>query len=193
MAYPIFPVSPLPAGLERTKSWGENDSVFDSGASITMTAFQKPLYRYSIPWSNITEVKQQVIFDFFDTVRGRTMPFLLKDPYEYRVNSVLAVQSGFASGSGTVQLFDTKSFMVRADTTTIGSLFSSLSGFVTLGSEFSYEQDTGVLTVNTKAVNDVWGVRSMEYWRKVKFDGDYQENATLWKIWNVSLKFREDT
>lgn len=192
MSYPIFPVSPLPAGLDRTKAWGENESLYDSGASNAMTPYQKPLLRYTIPWTNITEQKQQALFAFNNTTKGKTLPFLMKDPYDYRVNSVLGVRSGYASGSADLHLYDTNSFTVRADTTTIGSLFSVLSGYVTLGQEYTYAQDTGVFHINSKAVNDVWGVRSMQYFRKCKFSQDYTENAVLWNIFNLNLVIRED-
>ena len=125
-----------------------------------------------------------------DSVKGGTYPFLMKDPYEFAVSSVLAANSGVVQPT-TLQLYDTRSFFVRADTTTVGSLFSSLSGYVRLGQQYNYDQDTGVFTVNTKAINDVWGVRSMEYYRKCKFDGDYSDSAVIWNIWNAQIKIKE--
>jgi hypothetical protein len=192
MAYPIFPVSPLPAGLTRQFHWKTDEALYDSGASTGMTTFQRPLYRYSIPFINYNEIKQGPLAAFFNVVKGKTLPFLMKDPYDYRVNSVMGVRSGYASGSGDLRLYDTNSYQVRADTTTIGSLFSSLSGWVTLGAEYSYSQDTGLLTVNTKAQNDVWGVRSMQYWRKVKFTNDYTESAVIWNIFGSQIDMREE-
>lgn len=185
----IWPASPLPAGLQRIPYWQNDDVDFDSGAFQSRTTFLRPLYRYTIPFQNFNETKQALIIDFWNARRGKAQPFLMKDPYDYAVSSVLGVRSGIVVGSA--QLFDTNSFFVRADTTTIGSLFSSLSGYVTLGSEFQYDQDTGVLTVNTKAATDVWGVRSMEYFRKVRFKSDYQETATIWNVFNAQLTMWE--
>jgi hypothetical protein len=191
MAYPIFPASPLPAGLDRTKFWNTDESIYDSGASNAMTTFQKPLYRWTIPFQNITEFKQSSLSAFNDLVRGKTLPFLIKDPYDFRVNSVLAVRSGIISAA-TLALYDTNSYTVRADTTTISSLFSSLSGYVRLGFEYNYSQDDNILLVNSKGPTDVWGVRSMQYFRKAKFTNDYNENAVLWNIFGMSIQVRED-
>lgn len=190
MSYPIFPVSPLPAQTDRTRGWKSDNVTYDSGAYQGMTTYQRPLMKYSIPWTNFTEVKQAQLVSIVDSVMGPTFPFLMKDPYEFAVNSVLAVQSGVVQPS-TLQLYDTRSFFVRADTTTVGSLFSSLSGYVRLGVEYNYEQDTGIFTVNTKAINDVWGVRSMQYFRKCIFAGDYRDVAVLWNIFNATVNINE--
>lgn len=190
MTYPIFPVSPLPAGLDRTRNWKTDGNQYDSGAYQAMTTFSRPLMNYSIPWQNMTEQKQQLLMTIVDSVKGRTFPFLMKDPYEYQVASVEVGDSGTTNGA-TLQIYDTRSFFVRADTTTIGSLFSATSGFVTLGTEYDYDQDTGVLTVNTKDFGDVWGARSMEYYRKCVFKEDYRETAVLWNIFNAQVQINE--
>lgn len=190
MSYPIFPVSPLPAQTDRTRFWKSDNVTYDSGAYQGMTTFQRPLMKYSVPWVNFTEVKQAQLVSIVDSVMGPTFPFLMKDPYEFGVSSVLAAGSGVISGA-SLQLYDTRSFFVRADTTTVGSLFSSLSGYVRNGIEYSYAQDTGLFTVNTKAINDVWGVRSMEYFRKCVFGGDYRDTAVLWNIWNANVLINE--
>lgn len=185
----VWPVNPLPAGLQRTPYWQGDDIDFDSGAFQSRTTFLRPLYRYTIPFQNFNEVKQKLLIDFWNARRGKAQPFLIKDPYDYRVDSVLAVRSGITTSS--FRLFDTNSFFVRADTTTIGSLFSTLSGFVSLGSEFTYNQDTGVLNVMSKDATDIWGVRSMEYFRKVRFKADYQEAAVIWNVFNAQISLWE--
>lgn len=188
---PTWPASPLPAGLSRVMGWGANVVQYDSGAYQGVTPYQKPLYQYAIPYQNFTEVKQQLIKDFYNgTLRG-IAPFLMKDPYDFKVASVLGVRSGFATGSGALFLYDTNSFMVRADLTTIGSMFSTLSGFVNQGTNYTYDQDTGLLTIVLKAVTDVWGVRSMEYFRKMVFSGYYAEQATIWNIFNTTITLNE--
>jgi len=69
--------------------------------------------------------------------------------------------------------------MIRADTLTIGSLSSTLSVFVTLGTEYQYDQDTGIITANTINATDVWGVRSAQYFRKVYITRNYREAGII--------------
>lgn len=189
MSLPIFPVSPLPAGMTRTIDWGETDTRYDSGAHQTDTAFVRPLYQWDVDYKLFTEIKQSSLFQFQNNVKGMTLRFLMKDAYDFRVNSVMAVRSGISTG--TLFLFDTNSFFVRADTTTIGSLFSTLSGYVKLGTDYSYDQDTGLFTITGKATTDVWGVRSMQYFRKCMFASPYVETSQLWNIFAAGLKIAE--
>lgn len=190
MSLPIMPFSPLPANLERFKNWNENVALYDSGEQQADTPYVRPLYQWSVPIKLMTEIKQGSLWQFWDLVRGATLPWLMKDAYDFRVSSVLAVRSGITNAA-TLFLYDTNSYFVRADTLTVGSLFSTLSGYVRNGVEYSYAQDTGLLTVNTKAVTDVWGVRSMEYYRKVKFSAPYKETSQLWNIFNTTLSIVE--
>jgi hypothetical protein len=187
----IFPVSPVPTELSRTFDWGENTVKFDSGLIQTMTPRSRPLYQYQMPFQNINIVKQSLLTVFVNSVKGRVFPWLFKDPYDNAVNSVMAVRSGYASGSPGLSLYDTMSFFLRADTTTIGSLFSSLSGYVRLGVEYNYDQDTGSFSINTKAVTDVWGVRSMQYFRKCRFTAPYADTSPVWQQFNTTVKFEE--
>jgi hypothetical protein len=186
MALAIFPISPLPANLDRTLFWSDNVNHFDSGARQAMTPYLRPLHRYEIPIQAMEETREATLVGFVNSMRGRVTPFLMKDPYDYRVNSVMGVRSGITHAA-TLQLFDVSSFLIRADTTTIGSLFSTLSGYVRLGVEYSYDQDTGLITVNTKTTTDVWGVRSAQYYLKCAFEEQYRERARLWNIFATNL------
>ena len=190
MSLPIFPFSPLPANLSRTPDWGENVARYDSGEQQGDTPYLRPLYQWSVPIKLMTEIKQSSLWAFVNDRRGQVKPFLIKDAYDYQVNSVLGVRSGIISAA-TLFLYDTNSFFVRADTTTVGSLFSTLSGYVRNGVEYSYDQDSGLLTVNTKAATDVWGVRSMTYFRKAKFNAPYNETSQLWNIFSSTLTIVE--
>lgn len=190
MALPIFPFSPLPANLERFKNWNENDITYDSGEHQTDTAFVKPLYTYTVPVKLMTEIKQSSVWAFWDDRKGGTRPFLMKDPYDYAVASVMTVRSGITNAS-TLFFRDTRSFSIRPDTVTVGSMVSALSGYVTLGVEYGIEQDTGILTVNSKAVTDVWGARSLAYFKKVKWTSPYKETSQLWNIFATSWTFVE--
>lgn len=189
MALPIFPTTPMPANLDRSPYWKADAVNYDSGAYQSVTPFQKPLYRWSIPIKLMTETQQSSLFNFWNNIKGRTLPFLMKDPYDFRVNSVLAINSG--TDVGTYFLFDVNSFSVRADTTTIGSMHSVLSGYVALGTDYNYDQDSGVLTAITKSNTDIWGVRSMQYFRKCVFDDDYTERSIMWNLFGAQLQIRE--
>lgn len=190
MAFPVYPIV-LPADTERVRDWASEQTFYDSGAFQGGTRRFKPMWTWEIPWKNINIIRQSSLQALFDATHGGGGPFLIKDAYEFRVNSVLAVRSGITNAA-TVGLFDTNSWFIRADTLTIGSLFSSLSGFVTLGTQYQYDQDNGVLTVSTKATNDVWGVRSAEYYRKAVFvSGAYKDRGIIWEQFNMSHTVRE--
>lgn len=195
MALPLFPLTPMPAGLNRTVNWGESTTTYDSGEFQGSTAFVRPLLTWTIPVSLMTEIKQSSLWAFQKTTKGMIGPFLLKDPYEFRINSMLGAGSGFVVVSGTaastLYFRDTNSYMVRPDTTTIGSMFSILSGYVTLGVEYSVEQDTGIVTIYTKASTDIWSVRSLEYFRKAHFTKQYGEGAILWNLFSTTLTVAE--
>ena len=163
---------------------------YDSGARQAMTTYMRPLYRYRVPIPVYNEIKQNSIMYWYNLVKGETLPFFMKDPYDYSVNSVLVVRSGLISAA-TMYVYDVNSFKVYPDTTTVGSLFSSLSGYVTAGSEYTIEQDTGILRVNTKAGNDVWRATSLEYFRKCALEQTYNERAIIWNIFGTELTIEE--
>lgn len=187
----IFPSSPLPGGLRRTKRWNGNDMTYDSGATQGFTAWKKPLYKWNVPWQNINEVKQAVLSEFADDVRGTVDNFLIKDPYDYKVGSVQFVNSDQTLPS-TLQTFDTNSYSIRVDTIFIGSLTSALSGYVTLGDEYEYNQDDGIITVKSMNAADIWSNPStIEYFRKAKFDEAYADTSPMWNQFNVQLVIKE--
>jgi hypothetical protein len=194
MTIAVWPASPLPAGTDRTPFWQMDENFYDSGAHQAMTPYARPLYRYAIPYRNFTESKRAVLLSFWNQQRRQgNAPFLIKDPYDYAVASVEAVPFGFATGSGSVRLYDTSSFFIRVDTTTVASLFSALSGYVRNGVEYSYNIETGLLTVNVKNVNDTWGARSLEYFRKVVFAPGYQyrEQGVIWNVFEANVELQE--
>lgn len=189
MSYITFPFTPLPAGTSRMKEWNSTVQAYDSGDAQGLSPWIRPLYRYTLPLNNYTEIKQSSLWHFWDLTKGPTIPFLMRDPYDYAINSVLAVRSGISTGS--FFLYDTHSYMVRPDTTTVGSLFSSLSGYVTLGTNYNLDQDSGVFTILTKSNTDVWGARSVFYLKKCRFSGDYNEASPLWNVFNANLTIKE--
>lgn len=190
MALAIFPSSPLPGGIQRKKRWNGNDVMYDSGAGQGFTAWTQPLYEWNVPWRNINETKQNTLAYFADQMRGMVLRFLMKDPYDYQVGSVLVVAAGTTAGS--YQTFDINSFHIRVDTTYIGSLTSTLSGFVTLGTDYDYDQDTGVLNITGKASADAWSlVATGEYFRKVHFKQDYSDTSPIWNQFQVNVMIEE--
>lgn len=191
MALAVWPDSPQPAGQSMEPTWGEHVTEFDSGAYHATTTRGRPLYKnWNIPWRNIPQTKRDTILGFVNSMRSGGTPFLVKHHHDYRVNSVLAASAGYVSGTSFF-LYDTNSFFIRADTTTIGSLSSTLSGYVTLGAEYSYDQDTGIITANTINASDVWGVRSAEYYRKVYIKRNYQESGILHEQYSARIEFSE--
>ncbi len=191
MTMMTFPFSPLYAAMTRQKSWNENSNVYDSGDIQGFTNWVRPLYRYTMPISLYNEIKQSSLWAFWDFVRGTTDPFLIQDPYDNYVASVMAVRSGLTSAA-TVFLFDINSYFIRANTgVCVFSLASTLSGYVRNGVEYTYARDTGLLTVNTKAITDVWGARSVSYFKKVKFNSQMVESEMLWNTFGTQLTFIE--
>lgn len=191
MSLPTFPFSPLFAAMTREFSWNENNNVYDSGDQQGSTNWIRPLYRYTMSISLYNSIKQSSLWSFWNNVtQGMTKPFLVKDPYDNYISSIIVAGNAATNGQ-TGYIFDANSFMVRADTTTIGSLTSALSGFVKLGSQYSYAQDTGIFTVNTKVTSDVWTANSVSYWKKVKFGKTYTERQLLWGTFQTDLSFNE--
>lgn len=190
MSLPTMPYSPLPANIERTWNWGENVVVYDNGEQQADSPFVKPLLQWSAPIKLFTEIKQSSLEAFQNATKGMTRPFLMKDPYEYAVGSVQVASAGVVNAA-TLYFRDTRSYTIRPDSTSVQTLFSSLSGYVTNGVEFSADQDTGIITVNTKDSADVWSGRSLSYYRKCKFSAPYVETSQLWNIFATTLSIVE--
>lgn len=179
--------------MTKTQGWNEANTKYDSGAAQGTTAWLRPLMRYNIPFKNINEIKQHSLQLFIKNQRNGVTPFLMKDPnpLDYRINSVFVVSGDAVTEPGSLSIFDTNSFFVRVDTITIGSLTSNKSGFVTLGSEYDYDQDTGKLTVKSIDNDDSWHAQSLQYYRKCKFFTPYTETAVIWNQFSVNLVIEE--
>jgi hypothetical protein len=191
VSLPIWPVSPLPAGMDRSPFWKLDENFYDSGAYQAMTTYLRPLYQYTIPFQNFTETKQATLIAFWNQQRrAGNQPFYMKDPYDYQVSSVIVANSGVLSAA-TLQIFDANSFFIRVDTATIGTFLSALSGSVTLGTQYQYNVDSGILTVTSKAINDVWTGVSMQYWRKLVFSNQYRETAVMWNLFSATVEMKE--
>ncbi len=187
----IFPSSPLPAGLQREFDWNESSMKYDSGARQGLTPYLRPLNSYSVPWKNINEVKQSALSSFYNLQKGTVEPFLMKDPIDFRVNSVFVVSGDAVTEPASMNIFDLSSFFTRVDTTTLGSMTSNKSGWVTLGSEYDYDQDTGLLTVKSIDGDDSWHAESLQYFRKCAFTGAYRETGIMWNQFSLRLSIEE--
>lgn len=179
--------------MSKTAGWDEHSTKYDSGAAQGSTTYLRPLMTYRIPFKNINEIKQHSLQLFVKQQRNGVLPFLMKDPnpLDYRINSVF-VTSGDVTEPASRNIFtEVDSFFCRVDTITIGSLTSNKSGFVTLGSEYDYDQDTGILTVKSIDTDDFWTASSLQYYRKCKFMSDYTENAVIWNQFSTTLIIEE--
>lgn len=186
----IFPTSPLPAGLQREFNWNENVMRYDSGARQAVTPYVQPLHKWSVPWKNINEIKESQLSSFFNLQKGMTTPFLMKDPIDFRINSIF-VTSGDVTEPVSTTISDFAGFFVRVDTTTIGSMTSNKSGFVTLGSEYDYDQDTGQLTINSIDTDDFYTAASLQFFHKCAFASKYRETGIIWNQFSVRLEIEE--
>jgi hypothetical protein len=192
MPFPVFPYSPLPAGIEREVFWKTDVVRYDSGARQSMTSFVKPLYKYRIPIPIYNEFRREDLNSFWNQTKGMTFPFLMSDPYDYVVGSQQVVNSGVTNGA-TLYFRDVNSWIVRPNTTTAQTLTSALSGFVSLGQHYSIEQDTGIFRVNTKVNTDIWTTASgnWQYYKKLAFSGEFTERAVIWNIFGTTLEAEE--
>jgi hypothetical protein len=183
----IFPTSPLPADISRTPVWGESVQKFDSGAEQGATPWQKPLIQYSINLSNIPRSKQSSIMAFYNLVRGRTNPWLIRDPYDFLVNGAVCVASGTGVRSFFVRTIE--GFPVIPASGTL-RITSALSGTLTHNTHYSFNMVTGVFSTHLAvATGDTW-TASCQYFRKCRFDS-YQESSRLWEQFNGTLSFHE--
>ena len=189
MALMTFPISPLPAA-ERVFNFNENIMRYDSGARQATSAWRRPLYRWTFNFQNINEVTQGTLTTFVRSTFGRRSPFLMKDPYDYLGYPNIIVNTN-ATNATTLQVFDVNSFKMRVDTNDISTITSNLSGFVSLGSEFSYNVDDGVFTINTIDAADYWTIGTVSYWRKVAFANVYTEQSRLWNSFNTQVIMEE--
>jgi hypothetical protein len=114
----------------------------------------------------------------------------MKDPIDFRINSVF-VTSGNVTEPVSTSISDVTGFFVLVDTTTIGSMTSNKSGFVTLGSEYDYDQDTGNLTIRSIDTDDFWTVESAQYFKKCAFERQYRETGIIWNQFSTNLTIEE--
>jgi hypothetical protein len=184
MPYPIWPTSPVPANLRRESFWGEAVQTFDSGIEVGATPYAKPLVRYTVDMVNVPRTKQQSMAAFFNTCRGRAAAFLFADPYDYRVNGVVCVNT-----SNLVNSFYVRSVEGFPILPASGSL--AIRRFpADAAATFTADYDNGVVTLTTSPSSGDYYVASCHYFRLCKFDS-YNEASTIWEIFNGTVAFHE--
>jgi hypothetical protein len=181
----IFPSSPVWADFDRTPIWAEEVNYYDSGERQGSTAWQRPLYRYAIKASNITEVKQSSLHNFWNQQKGQVTPFLFKDPYDYKANGI--TQPAAASGSG-FYLRQVNSYKVIPDSGNF-LIRDSRSGNLVSGSHYVASLDNGWIQVLV-AQSSTW-VASFEFFRKVAFSDQYSEQSKIWNIFDTTIVIQE--
>jgi hypothetical protein len=147
------------------------------------------MYQYQLSFKTMAPAKRDLLMSLVNSVKGTLKPFWFADPYDY-VNSAETVGSGITTGSAFIT--DQFGYYIRPYSTQVATLFSSLSGYVSNGNEYSYNVDSGMISITTKNTSDIWGVRSLTILlHKCSFDRDYSDVSRLWEIWNANISFTE--
>lgn len=187
MTLPIWPTSPVPATLQREPIWAQSNQQYDSGLSQGSTAFVKPLIRYGLSLTNVPRSKQSSLHAFYNVTKAGVIPFLFKDPYDYLVGNTICVQTGTAARSFFVRTSEGYPVIPQSGALLITS---NLSGALTQGTHYSFNQATGVFSTHiVPSSGDFW-TASCEYFRKCKFTG-YTENSKIWELFDGNVSWQE--
>lgn len=184
----IFPTSPVWADITRHIMWQEETVFYDSGKFQGSTPWVRPLYKYDIQGTNFTEVKQNSLEAFFNALKGRSTPFLFKDPYAYLANGIVqpsTTSMGNGSGFYAVQA---NSWRVLPDSSGL-RITCGRSGQLTAGSHYVASMDNGWITTKV-APSSIW-TSSFEYFRKVVFEENYAPGSDIWNNFHATLSIRE--
>jgi hypothetical protein len=186
MVLKIFPTSPVPADMTRSRTWNANKQTFDSGAYQGSSPYSKPLYRYGFNMANMPRTKQQSLESFINDLRD-VEPFVFSDPYDNRINGVVCVRTGTAVRSFFVTTSEGWAYIPVSGTLLITS---NLSGALTQGTHYQFNPDTGVFsTWVAPSSSDFW-TASCQYFRKCVTD-NYDLNSKIWNQFNAQISFTE--
>jgi len=191
MTLPIFVTSPLPLPMDRVPSWNESVYRYDSGARQATTGWDRPLYtRMAFTVRNMGRAKQSSLHNFYNERKGKTEPFVVKDPYDYLVQGITQVPSGptIAANSG-FYFVEAHSWNFLPDSANL-VFVSALSGTLISGSHYVVSLDNGFvqLVIGKAAADNISA--SGHYFRKVAF-ADFQEQSFLWDQFNGSFVLEE--
>jgi len=182
----ILVTSPLPLPVTRNPMWNESINRYDSGRRQGATSWGQPLYQYEFTVTNMPRTKQSSLEAFFNLMKGRVTPFLMKDPYLCNLNAVVQVASG--STVTSFALKDVNSYRVLPDSSNFG-LWSVLSGGLLAGVDYVASLDNGYITLTAKATADTI-TASGTFFKKVAFK-DKSEQSFLWNEFSGSFHIEE--
>ena len=199
MTFPIFPTSPLPAKFDRESDWRESNNEFDSGLGQTTTALTKPLYMFSFEHSNAPRMQQRSLEQFYNfTVKGRTTPFFIKDPYDQ--HDVMDGRTIIATGGTqptTIFFRNHNSYHYWPDSADFdGWLTSNNSGDLTLGTDYILDQETGIVVFSLTATNSDFFtvIKTVSYFKKVVFDSNLKSvSPNVWEQFDIRVSMKERT
>lgn len=185
----IFPSSPVWANIERRPLWNEEVIWYDSGDSQGASPWARPLYEYAISARNFNEFKQGPLHSFWNTLKGKTTPFLFKDPYDYVTSAAVTQPTTTAMGNGSgFYIVQANSWRVLPDSAFL-AIADARSGALVSSTHYVVSLFNGWVTTKV-AVSSVW-VASFQYFRKVRFNEQYGEVSKVWNIFDANLILRE--
>ena len=188
MSLSILVMSPLPADLTRDPQWGESAVRYDNGARQASTPYVKPLYRYTVNFSNIPRSKQSSLEAFYNARRGKVDPFLMQDPYDFSGQGAVIVRTGTNPSSFWAVTAQGYPVIARSGFLRI---VSALSGTLTQGSHYILDQSTGIIVASMRPTSsDHWTATSLEFYKKVAFSS-YSEQSRSWNVFGGSFVIEE--
>jgi len=185
----IFPSSPIWADIVREAMWKEETYHYDSGQFQGSTAWARPLYKYEINAKNYEIANQSSLEAFWNTLKGKTTPFLFKDPYAYATSSAITQPSTTTMGNGSgFYLVQQNSWRTIPDSAYL-SIACGRSGVLASGSHYVASLDNGWIQTKV-APSSIW-TASFQYFRKVVFDSAFSDQSNIWNNFNAGFTIRE--
>ncbi len=196
MTWRIFPNSPLPANFERVQQWRESGTEYDSGMGQATTALTKPLYDFSFQAQNLPRSQQSSLSRFYDASQGRVVPFYIKDPYDqHDENDGRTIVRTDQVDPSTVFFRNVNSYHYWPDSATFsGYLESNVLGVLDFGTDYTLEQETGIITLVTQpAANDWFFVaNTVSYFKKCVFTSPLRSvTPRVWEQFNLRVTMKE--
>jgi len=191
MTKPIFPTSPVPAGVSFEPKWNSQVHHYDSGVGQGASYWSRPLYTYRIPFRNIAYAGQSSLQAFFNARKGTAESFFMSDPNVFNINSVQFVSTG--TSVATLYLYDTNSFRVYPASGNL-TITSALSGTLTEGTHFSIEHNTGIIDISGLAPDsaDYWTATSVHFFKNCRFSAGMPMNTILWQQYSFDIMIDEE-
>lgn len=196
MTWRIFPTSPLPANFGRKADWRESGNEYDSGMGQATTALTKPMYDFSFSHTNAPRSSQKTLEDFFNTGKSRVQPFFIKDPYDqYDDGAPRTIVQTNQVDPSTMFFRNVNSYHYWPDSATFsGYLESDANGVLDFGTDYTLEQETGIITIVTQPAVDDWYfvANTVAYFKKVVFSSPLQTaSPKVWNQFNIRVNMKE--